>query len=214
MTSLNKLALPLTIASCVLTLSTAFGADAQTSQAQANGTPPQASASTSASQSQAITPSKNAQSKTATDVHGAKNTTSDPAHVTKVTDAKPAKASATSSGSGTFAQSALNSVGDMVRSDEAPKGTIPNGTTSVLAARMSEDLAKASPVKAGTIDEQVFEDGRREERVHTLGGSEYCVTFESPSDPRDGIDKMQYGLHPGGMSNGMSMHTCGHRFDN
>ncbi len=212
----NKRALPLIVALCVLTLSSAFGADDRPSQPQTSGNPPVASAQASADQSQPtqkLPRPKKALVQVPTEVRGAKTVASDAASVSKAPETKSGKAPATSAGSGTFVQSALNSVGELVRSDEVPKGTPSNGSTSVLAARMSEDLAKSATVKPGTIDEQVHEDGRREERVHTLGGAEYCVTFESPSDPKDGIDKMQYGLHPAGMSNGASMHTCGHRFD-
>jgi hypothetical protein len=215
MYSQNKFALSLVLMLQVLTMSLVFGADDHASQQQASSSLPEASAQTSVSQpqpTQKASPPK-ALSKTSVDGHGSKNAASGSASVPKTPDTKPGKASTATPGSGSFVQSAISSVDELVRSDESPKATFSNGSANVLTTRMAESMAKGAPVKAGTIDEQVREDGRREERVHTLGGSEYCVTFESPSDPKDGIDKMQYGLHPGGMTNGMSMHTCGHRFD-
>jgi hypothetical protein len=177
------------------------------------------SAASSPQTTQAVSPHpKSPPPSASADAHGKKTAAADAASAPKTQAVKPAKASTTAAtvGTGTgstFAQSALDSVDGIVRLDEKPKDPLLVTPGNMLAIRMAKGIEKAVPVAAGTIDEQVFEDGRREERVHTLGGQEYCVTFESPTDPKDGIDKMQYGLHPGAMSNGMSMHTCGHRFD-
>jgi|GEM_PF-5072661 len=209
MNSQHKFVLALMAALYVVTPSATHATDDRTSSAQ-----PQASSNT-AEAGTAVTSAAQSQSAQKA-LHPGKSASSDapdPASAQKTSNPKPAKVSPVSPGSSTFTQSALNSVGAMVRKDELPMSERANTSGNAVAARMDRDLAKASPVKPGTIDEQVHEDGRREERVHTLNGAEYCMTFESPSDPKDGIDKMQYGLHPGGMSNSASMHTCGHRFD-
>lgn len=204
MTVQNKFALPLAIALQVLMLSTAFGADGATDSAsQQQGSNPSKSGV-------AATPANQSQSNQA--FSHPKGAMPDAASVQKTQDTNPVGTQMTSAGKGVFTQSALSSIDEMVKADAPPGVATSRPGSNDLTLRMDANLAKAARVKAGTIDEQVREDGRREERVHTPGG-EYCMTFESPSDPKDGIDKMQWGLHPAGMSNSASMHTCGHRFD-
>lgn len=209
MNSPNKIALPLVVALNALTLSMAFTTDAFAADTAASQ-PSNATAATASTQVSA-SQAPPSQSTTAKTTPPKKSVAANPAP--KTADTKPAKTPVASPGSGAFVQSALNSVDELVRSDGSPKGGNAKKSVNALGTHQTDDLVLTTPTKAGTIDEQVYEDGRREERVHTLGDSSYCVTFESPTDPKDGIDKMQYGLHPGGMSNGASIHSCGHRFD-
>jgi hypothetical protein len=116
------------------------------------------------------------------------------------------KASAVS-GSGLFVQSALNAVGKMVRDEGRSSGSGSNVMSNSLSARISASIDKNSTAPAGSIDENIYPDGRREERIHGPFGAIYCITFESPSDTKDGFDTMQRGLKPS------VPHTCGHRFD-
>ena len=106
-----------------------------------------------------------------------------------------------------LAQSALNAIGKMDQDDRRSTRRGANVMSNSLEARLSSSIDKYAAVKAGTIDEHVYSDGRREERVHTLFGGVYCITFESPSNPTDGFDTMQRGLKPS------VPHSCGHRFD-
>ncbi|HSY29442.1 MAG TPA: hypothetical protein VK832_18170 [Burkholderiaceae bacterium] len=107
---------------------------------------------------------------------------------------------------GLLAQSALNAVGEIDRDERRTTGRGANILSNSLAARMSAAIDKNTTVKAGTIDENVYPDGRREERIHTPFGV-VCITYEAPSNPTDGFDTMQRGLQPS------VPHTCGHRFD-
>ena len=105
-----------------------------------------------------------------------------------------------------MAQSALNAIGKMDRDERRATGSGANILSNSLAARMSAAIDKNAEAKAGTIDENIYPDGRREERIHTPFGV-VCITYESPSNPTDGFDTIQRGLKPS------VPHTCGHRFD-
>jgi len=110
-------------------------------------------------------------------------------------------------GAGLLAQSALNAIGKMDHEERRSSPGGSNLTSNSLGVRLSESINKNSAVPAGSIDENVYPDGRREERIHGPFGVDYCITYESPSNPTDGFDTMQRGLKPS------VPHTCGHRFD-
>jgi hypothetical protein len=104
-------------------------------------------------------------------------------------------------------QSALNAVGKMDQEERRSTRSGANVMSNSLAARLSSSIDKYAPAKAGTIDENIYPDGRREERIHLPFGGVVCITYESPSNPVDGFDTMQRGLKPS------VPHSCGHRFD-
>jgi hypothetical protein len=135
--------------------------------------------------------------------------TSAPATVLGVAQAKESAALppiATTTGGISLTQSALNAIGKMDQDERRHARAGANVMSNSLEARLSGAIDKYAPVKAGTIDENVYPDGRREERIHSIFGV-YCITYESPSDPKDGFDTMQRGLKPS------VPHSCGHRFD-
>jgi hypothetical protein len=107
-----------------------------------------------------------------------------------------------------LAQSALNAIGKMDQDERggAGRGLGLPAESGTLGSRLSAAIDKHGAYKAGVIEEHVYPDGRREERIHTIFG-DYCVTYESPSDPKDGFDTMQRGYQRS------VPHTCGHRFD-
>lgn len=120
---------------------------------------------------------------------------------TKAAESPPANA-----GTGLLALAALNAVGKLDREERGGAAGGGDVMSNSLAARLSASIDKNAKVPAGTIDENIYPDGRREERVYT-GDAVYCITYESPSDPKDGFDTIQRGLKPS------VPHTCGHRFD-
>jgi hypothetical protein len=109
-------------------------------------------------------------------------------------------------GAVSLTQSALNAIGKMDQDERRSAGRQANVMSNSLEARLSSSMDKYAPVKAGTIDENIYPDGRREERIHTPFGV-VCITYESPSNPVDGFDTMQRGYKPS------VPHSCGHRFD-
>ena len=114
----------------------------------------------------------------------------------------------TSQSGALLAQSALNAIGKIDQEERGGAGhglNLPTESTT-LGTRLSAAIDKHGAYRAGVIEEHVYPDGRREERVHTLLG-DYCITYESPGDPKDGFDTMQRGLKRS------VPHTCGHRFD-
>ncbi|HXA48098.1 MAG TPA: hypothetical protein VNW52_10750 [Burkholderiaceae bacterium] len=106
-----------------------------------------------------------------------------------------------------LAQSALNAIGKLDQDERRSAAAGANVMSNSLSARLTNAIDKHASAKAGAIDENIYPDGRREERVHTLFGGEYCITYESPSNPVDGFDIMQRGMKPS------VPHSCGHRFD-
>jgi hypothetical protein len=111
-------------------------------------------------------------------------------------------------GSISIEQAALNAVGKM---DKDERGGTGHGLglpaeSGTLGARLSAAIDKHGAFKAGAIEEHVYPDGRREVKVHTLLG-DYCLTYESIGDSKDGFDIMQRGAQRS------VPHTCGHRFD-
>lgn len=107
-----------------------------------------------------------------------------------------------------LAQSALNAIGKMDKDERggAGRGLALPAQPGTLEAKLSAAIDNHGAYRAGVIDEHFYPDGRREERIHTPFG-DYCVTYQSPSDPTDGVDTMQHGVQHS------IPHTCGHRFD-
>jgi hypothetical protein len=114
----------------------------------------------------------------------------------------------TSQSGALLAQSALNAIGKIDQDERggAGRGLGVSTESGSLGSRLSAAIDKHGAYKAGVIEEHVYPDGRREERIHTLLG-DYCITYESTSDPKDGFDTMQRGYQRS------VPHTCGHRFD-
>lgn len=107
-----------------------------------------------------------------------------------------------------LAQATLNAIGKMDRDERGGEGhglALP-AESGTLGSRLSAAIDKHGAYRAGMIEEHIYPDGRREERVHTLLG-DFCVTYESPDDPKNGVDVMQHGVQRS------PPHSCGHRFD-
>jgi len=122
---------------------------------------------------------------------------------------KPSESEPPTAQSGALlAQSALNAIGKM---DQDERGGAGHGLglpaeSGTLGSRLSAAIDKHGAFKAGVIEEHVYPDGRREERIHSIFG-DYCITYEAPANPTDGFDTMQRGIQHS------VPHTCGHRFD-
>lgn len=132
-----------------------------------------------------------------------------PPAAVSVPSAKPTEPEAPPEQSGALlAQSALNAIGKIDQQERggAGKGLGMSAESGALGSRLSAAIDKHGAFKAGVIEEHVYPDGRREERIHSIFG-DYCITYESAGDPKDGFDTMQRGLRPS------VPHTCGHRFD-